>query len=239
MKGFKMRKPIAVLASFFAPLCMAATPATIADVDAAAATLQTQINTLNDLPAIAHPIGSCYGGGVVIYINTTPGAPAGQQGLIAKLQDSTAGCTGTTVGGCIWSNPAPLVFIGTSPGYFTGEANTNLIRSSLSSTEAANAAYDTTPSPDCQTCTNWYLPAQYELYTIYAQSSLVGNTLWTNCDGTPPISSIVPNSSLYWSSTQSTTVRNTTFSTNFYDGSTTSATATNPAGLHVRAVRAF
>lgn len=58
-----MNKRVAALVSFFSPLCMAANPATIAGVDAAAARLQTQsdaspailqaqIDALNHLPAV-------------------------------------------------------------------------------------------------------------------------------------------------------------------------------------------
>ena len=133
----------------------------------------------------------------------------------------------------MWADNVPSNF-GTSPGYFTGQANTDLIRGGLTNTQAANAAYDTTPSPDCPTCTNWYLPSQYELYVVFAQSNLVGSTLWTTCDGTPPTTIGTPN---YWSSTQYTLVTNRAYVTTFTTGNATFSQVSTP--LYVRAVRAF
>lgn len=214
------------------PLCFAATPATTQYVDTQVASVQSQIDTINSNPAIAHPVGSCYGDGIVFYTNTTTGAGTDPHGLIVKLADSTNGCTG---GGatCVWANSTPVT-VTTSPGYFTGQTNTNTIIANYTQPEAASAAYDTTAAADCPTCTNWYLPSQYELYALYAQSTLNGAAFWQNpgCTGTAP-GTVNP----YWSSSQVPGLPNTAWIVGFGNG--TASVGNTTSARPVRAVRAF
>ena len=143
-------------------------PASIAYVDAKIATVQAEIDAN---PAIAHPVGSYYGGGVVYYVNPAPNPPAGQQGLIVAINNVNTsplawyslGSTGT--------------LITTSTGLFTGQVNTyNIIQTALSqghTAPAASAASEYTTTETCPTCTPWYLPSLYELSTMYPQIDLI------------------------------------------------------------------
>lgn len=193
-------------------------------------TLQTQINTLKTIPAVAHPVGSCYGGGVVYYASSDANAPAGQRGLIAAPTDALSSTTMQwQSGGSTTVTPTP------QKTYFTGEANTNAIRSAIGIFPAASAANSYTVDGDtCTACTSWYLPSQDELATLYAQSTssiaLGDTTFWSACGGS------TPGAVSYWSSTQGT-LSSQAFSVNFLTGIVT--TSTNSSNFRVRAVRAF
>ena len=130
-----------------------------------------------------HPVGSCYGGGVVFYVTS-----GGQHGLIAALSDAASPLAWDTTG---------LAVVTTQAQYFTGLANTTTIlnTSTAGSFPAAAAASSYATAETCSTCTVWYLPAQEELSTLYSQANFSGASLWTNCAGTAP-------SAIYWSSTQ-------------------------------------
>lgn len=241
-----MKKSIGVVLSLTASIGLAANPASTADVDAAAARLQNQINTINNvlltqlnalntIPAVAHPVGSCYGGGVVYYASSDANAPAGQRGLIAAPTDAQYQGSTTMAwqsGASTTVSPAP------QKTYFTGEANTNAILSTIGTFPAANAANGYTVDGDsCSSCTSWYLPSQDELATLYAQSTssiALGNTtFWSACNGSTPVAAT------YWSSTQGA-LNSQAYSANFLNGSvTTSPTNNPPSALRVRAVRAF
>lgn len=243
-----MKKSICVMLSLSASICLAAKPASTADVDAAAARLQAQINTINNvllaqintfraqvsalntIPAVAHPVGSCYGGGVVYYASSDANAPAGQRGLIAAPTDALSSTT------MAWQSGGSTTVIPTpQKTYFTGETNTNAILSTIGIFPAASAANSYTADGDtCTACTSWYLPSQDELATLYAQSTssiaLGDTTFWSACSGSTPASSS------YWSSTQGT-LNSQAFSVNFLTGIVT--TSTNSSNFRVRAVRAF
>lgn len=216
--------------SSIAPICLAAVCASTQYVDSEFAGIQSQINAINSNPAVAHPVGSCYGDGIVFYTNTTSSAAIGQHGLIVKLVDSTTDCTGVQ-GSCVWANPAPGA-VTTSPGYFTGQTNTNTITATYLQTEAANAAYDNTSADDCPTCTNWYLPSQYELYSVYAQARLNGAAFWTDCGGTAPLTDIP-----YWSSSQVPGLPAFAWLVDFDNG--LAGGVNSASARRVRAVRAF
>ncbi len=175
------------------PMCFAGIPATTQYVDTQVAGVQSQIDAINSNPAIAHPVGSCYGGGVVYYVNPDANAAAGQRGLIVSLTD--AGTPSTYAWG---PNPTDPV-INTSAKYFTGLQNTvNIEARSTADFPAANAANSYTSTATCDTCTPWYLPAQDELATLYFQSTNVTN-FGTACAGYSAPSNV----NAYWSSTQS------------------------------------
>lgn len=223
-----MKKSICVLLSLSASVSLAAKPASTADVDAAAARLQTQIDVLKSIPAVAHPVGSCYGGGVVYYVNSDANAPAGQRGLIAAPTDASSGA--------VWEQGG-TTSITTLKTYFTGESNTNTILATSPGTfPAATAAKDYTVAGDtCAECTSWYLPSQNELATLYAQSTssiALGDTnFWSACGGMTPVSTI------YWSSTQNDA--STAFFVNFLSGFVITAPTGGTSSFRVRAVRAF
>lgn len=225
-----MKKIICVLFSPSVSVCMANTPASKTDVDAAAAALQSQIDNLNTIPSVAHPVGSCYGGGVVFYANNDANAPAGQRGLIAAPTDALSSTTmAWQSGGSTTVTPTP------QKTYFTGEVNTNAILSTIGIFPAASAANSYTVDGDtCTACTSWYLPSQDELATLYAQSTssiALGNTtFWSACNGS------TPGSVSYWSSTQGT-LNSQAFSVSFLTGIVT--TSTNSSNFRVRPVRAF
>lgn len=218
-----MKKSICALLSLSASVCMAHVPATIADVDAAAAVLQTQVNTLNAIPAVAHPVGSCYGGGVVYYVNPDANAPTGERGLIVSLTDAA--------GTYEWGPNPTAPEINTSAEYFTGLQNTTTIveASSTRSFPAANAANAYTSTQTCDTCTPWYLPAQDELATLYFQSTNVTN-FGVACGGYT-----APAAAGYWSSTQ--VAPSSAWFVGFDFGFVTTAGLTN--AFRVRPVRAF
>ena len=212
------------------PICYASSPASKQYIDAQVTSLRAQIASI---PGVAHPVGSCYGGGVVYYVNTSsPGAQ--QHGLIASPTDANAGNNAAWV-----SRGILTTIIASGSTYFTGEANTNLILDAINpnislSFPAAIAAVEyNVPGDSCPACTGWYLPSQEELVTLYAQATssiALGNAnFWANCKGTSP------QSQNYWSSTQR--VSNTAWYVFFQDGSTTSQSITR--SYYVRSVRAF
>lgn len=212
---------------FSMPVCWASNPASTAYVDKQFAQIQTQIDQIKNNPAVAHPVGSCYGGGVVFYVNTTPNAPAGQRGLIAALADVSGGpfYWDTTF------NTGTVIAPGTV--YFTGAANTAAITAQANPKrfEAANAAYTYNGGG----FNDWYLPAQDELMTMYTQAHYSGASFWTQCGGTPPDNSGSFPASYYWSSSQVGlgVAWNVVFGTGVvYDVQTSNQ-------LEVRAVRAF
>lgn len=233
-----MKKSICVLLSLSASVSLAAKPASTADVDAAAAQLQAQIDTINtqvdtlkSIPAVAHPVGSCFGGGVVYYASSDANAPAGQRGLIAAPTDALSSSAMTwQSGGSTTVTPVP------KKTYFTGEANTNAIISTSGTFPAADAANRyTTDGSECAECTSWYLPSQDELATLYAQSTssiaLVGDeSFWSLCSGS------TPGPFSYWSSTQGTS-SSLAFGVNFSTGIVIPITSSS--SFRVRAVRAF
>ena len=179
---------IIVVLSLLPPLCMAGNPASTSYVDQQVALAKAAlVARINSSTAIAHPVGSCYGGGVVFYVNTTPNAPVGQQGLIAALTDVSNATY-------LWNtNPSS---INTATALFTGASNTAIILQSpdgqAGNTQAAIAANGYTEG----TYHDWYLPSQSELSQLQIQLNTT-STLFTKCTGTNPSSA-----NQYWSSSR-------------------------------------
>lgn len=227
-----MKKSICVLLSLSSSVCMAATPASTADVDAAAAVLQTQVDTLNAIPAVAHPVGSCYGGGVVYYVNPNASAPAGQRGLIAALTDAPSGGPSQTYAWDTDVNTGTGT-VTTSALYFAGLTNTANILNGVpinpsTKAQAATAANAYNTASTCSTCTAWYLPSQDELATLYFQSTNITD-FGGACTG------YAPTTNIYWSSTQGSTTN--AWRVSFDTGSVATGSLTNM--FRVRPVRAF
>lgn len=220
------------------PAGMAANPASTAYVDKKIALAKESLVTLiNSKSSVGPHVGSCYGGGVVFYVNTTPGAPVGQRGLIAALGDATSGCTGSPSGTCYWDTLGgnTSTFGATGQTYFSGSTNTTNIITAIGTTraEAANAANTYTDG----TYYDWYLPSQGELAAMFFQALTNGTgSFWTNCSGT------APSKDLYWSSTQTNQGIGPngawfTYFNTIYAGTVGYVATNNPFG--VRAVRAF
>ena len=177
-------------------------------------------------PVVPPPVGSCYGGGIVFYLNKAPHAPVGQRGLVVALED--AGNSDYHY----WS--LSTTEVSTSVLFFTGESNTqNILNTlpkndqSLTAAEAADAYNTTDTSPPF---TRWYLPSRDELALLYLQANNYKN-FWSNpnCMGNPLIQET------YWSSTQHDPV--TAWYVDFSDGRVIQYPTPGPA--RIRAVRAF
>jgi Protein of unknown function (DUF1566) len=240
-KEFKMRNILGLTLALLTPACIAANPASTAYVDRQFAAIQAQIDTL--APSLTHPVGSCYGGGVVFYRNPDLNAPAGQRGLIVAPSDSDGttngttlitGCSGSPVV-CRWDTTGNTLVVGTESLYFTGEENTQDIldtptfTGTWSAAEAAEAYNTTNPPPTCEGCTAWYLPAQDELATLYFQSHNMPG-FGADCTGFTALAV-----SAYWSSTQLNDL--SAWFADFSNGKVTSRNTDNQ--LQVRPVRAF
>lgn len=236
------------------PACFAAIPASTQYVDAQFNAVKAQIAAIT--PGVAHPVGSCYGGGVVFYVNSNANAPVGQRGLIVAPSDANGTTTGTDalITGCTAGNPVTCVWdnsnttgsngtlvTGTSSLYFTGVANTTAITGTTnipSGWPAAQAAeaYNTynPPStiPGCTgTMCNWALPSEDELATLYFQSTNI-NSFGSTCMPTYTAPNAAYN---YWSSTQDGAYL--AWVVYFLAGSVGNSTTGD--ALPVRAVRAF
>ncbi len=208
-------------------------PASTTYVDQQIAKAKASLLALINANSVAHPVGSCYGGGVVIYVNTAPGTPAQHQGLIAALTDASANplewdTTGNT----------PVI---TAAQYFTGRANTAVMAippSGIFQAAEAAVAYNAVVTKTCSTCTDWYLPSQDELMAMYTQSNSSNPTFWTNCSGMSPTAAI------YWSSTQVNGDSTKAWSVDFTVNTRFSGNVVSPPGgttttQLVRAIRAF
>ena len=171
--------------------------------------------------AVTLQVGDLYGGGKVAYLlnPTDSGYDANvQHGLIAALSDQSAASA--------WNNDPELVpphpvqsFLGTSTGYGSGMANTNLIMAD----QGYSGPY---AAVQCRQhnggeFTDWYLPSIDELQILYTNRQLIGGF----------------NSNWYWSSSEYTAdpsyVYFYSFSYNFSTG------ALKEQLSAVRAVRTF
>ena len=201
---------VIALTAFAAVSAQAANPASTAYVDKKFAGIQSQIDALKANPSVLHPVGSCYGGGVVFYVTRDSSAPEGQRGLIVALNDAngTQSGMGSPIDGCIppfggigcqWANTAIFVNPSTSLLYFTGEQNTQNILNTSSSlyffaaAQAASFYNNYNPPPTIPAGSPWYLPSRDELGALYFQATnspnfgvacgftnLVQNTYWSS-----------------------------------------------------------
>ena len=227
--------------------------ASTAYVDKKFAGIQSQIDAIKMTPVVAHPLGSCYGGGVVFYVNLDQTAQPGHRGLIVAPSDagstSISGCEpgapGLPAVVCAW-NPlgagTPTVtYTATNPFlYFTGESNTTNISPGTSpgtggtwSAVDAVSYYNTTnPAPACAGCTSWYLPSQDELTLLYYQSNNI-----TNFGAACPTGYSAPVLANYWSSSQQSDDSSRAWEVDFGAGYVGNLPNIGPLG--VRPVRAF
>lgn len=162
-------------------------------------------------PGSPYYIGQTFGGGIIYYINNS-----GNHGLIAAPNDQNTnpvkwGCSGTNIG------DASGIAIG------AGEGNTNAIV--LGCSESGIAALV------CSNLTlggfsDWYLPSQLELNTMYYSLKL-NNLSNFQITGTEK---------LYWSSTQADA--NSAYVDNFYNGQISKLGKNSITG-YIRAIRSF
>lgn len=173
-----------------------------------------------------HPMGSCYGDGIVFYVNKAPNPPVGQRGLIVALED--------VANSAYFYWDISMSTVSTSVLFFSGESNTRNIletlpknEGSMSAGEAADAYNTSDTSP---TFTRWYLPSRDELALLYLQANNYQN-FWLNskCLG----NELIPE--VYWSSSQHDP--RTAWYVDFSDGRVLQYPSPRPARL--RAVRAF
>ncbi|KTD82781.1 DUF1566 domain-containing protein [Legionella waltersii] len=206
---------------------IAATPISTVEAQALIDSVTTRIDALNaqvqSNPAFAHPIGSCYGGGVVFYVNPDATAAPGNQGIIAALTDATGVAVPWSTGG---TGPS------TQTGYFGGQLNT---------VNKSGGAFASATGFNGGGFSDWYLPSIFELGTMYSQARLWDSThgagnFWTHCAG------VAFSNASYWSSSTSLTTANPVpsfaWSINGNTGFVSQATVGVGTAL-VRAVRAF
>ena len=170
--------------------------------------------------APTYHVGDCYGGGVIFYVNKSPNAVPGQQGLIVAPADVASSFP--------WDTQAGGQDVATTqPVLFTGCTNTTdtLTKLGKSRAQAASAAHSYTDGQ----YHDWVLPSQMELSTLYFQAAASGPSFWTNCKATPP------SGATYWTSTQSDPKN--AWGVSFAGGVVVIANKNNP--LLVRAVRVF
>jgi len=192
--------------------------ATIQATRAGTATFATVYNTYT---LTVQGIGTHAGGGIIGYILEPgdPGYVAGvPHGLIAAITDAT--------GFFVWALPAyqsttvPGGAIGTAIG--TGMANSNAIvlqNGAVNSYAAGVCDVSTNPDTGTGVFSDWYLPNEGELVSLYQSRLLIGNF----------------SNDLYWSSQEFTAT--TASCLNFANSTVVQSPKSN--SYRVRAVRSF
>ncbi len=172
-------------------------------------------------PAVAHHVGDCYGGGVIIYMNDETSSSAKQHGLIAALADIPKSFE--------WDTQAShQSTVKTRATLFTGSKNTSAIISTIGANRARAAS--ATQHYSQGNYHDWHLPSKDELSMMYWQPMTHGgDKFWTTCGGT------ALSGATYWSSTQSKSLQ--AWGLSFAGGVVVVANKQSP--LLVRAIRAF
>jgi Protein of unknown function (DUF1566)/Collagen triple helix repeat (20 copies) len=170
---------------------------------------------------LTHYVGELFGGGIVISAYKMNGV---EHGLIASLADVSAGS--------VWSNVSNTLIGASAQSASNGQANTNAIIGQSGHTASAAKLCDTYVSGGFS---DWYLPAKFELNTLYDQAYVVNTVL--EADGDPLTVGVSASAyNYYWSSTEFNYAGyawSQTFGQGYQDGDDKSY----PWG--VRAVRAF
>ena len=166
------------------------------------------------LSVLGHTIGESFGGGIIFYIN---GDGTGQHGLVAATSDQNDpdnyqvwGCNGTDVSG-------------TSSNFGTGFNNTSAIVKTCGG--GINSAAGICQSYHSGGYTDWYLPSQAELDSLYNSSSNVSSIVFNMTQGN------------YWSSTYAGSGEAVMVCFVPGYGTSVQLPVTNP--FYVRAIRSF
>jgi hypothetical protein len=118
-------------------------------------------------------IGMSYQGGKIFYIDAT-----GDHGLIAAFSDMTTKGWGT-----------PGIYVGTSSGIGTGQANTTAIVTIDPGDNAANECNNYITSFEGVAYDDWFLPSKDELYQMYIGRDLIGGFVngvyWSSSEDGP------------------------------------------------------
>lgn len=120
-------------------------------------TKNTVVSTASASNLETFVIGQEYGGGIIIYIDST-----GQHGIIAAKTDQSLGST--------WYNGVPGITGATGKILGTGPANTRkIVRVQGEGIYAASVCSDY----KVETFNDWYLPSKNELLEVYKQKAIV------------------------------------------------------------------
>lgn len=159
--------------------------------------------TLTPTPTPAHTIGESFGGGIIFLLDGSK-----EHGLIAAPSDQSIGIA--------WSNGSLIATGANSTSMGDGNANTNLIVSTLGSGNyAAKLCYDLVLGG----YSDWYLPSLGDLDIMYTNKTTIGGFV----------------NSYYWSSSESP--NNGAWQTDFGSGGNNYNLRTFP--YPVRAIRSF
>lgn len=170
-------------------------------------------------------VGQYYQGGVIFWTDPVQG---NQHGLIVDINNK---------GPSAWATVAPCstTSIGaTGSGAYVGISNTNIMLATCPTAGSVPAA-EACSNSGAQGYTDWYLPSQMELATLFVNEMAVNQTSQAN-GGSAFISINTATAGNYWSSTESSATQAWTFDEGSFGSGTNLKTN---ALLYTRCIRRF